>query len=101
MVQYADNKIIVHIRERDLLIIHDWRVVKLLQEPDDSNTNKYWLKPVPGFHETNFPFIICNGWEHFNIINVRDYSMDRLINASSKTGLSQEGALFVETDFGF
>ena len=57
-------------------------------EPNDSNTNKYWMRPVPGFHETDFPFVICNGWEHFNIINVKDGYMEPLIHASTKTGLS-------------
>ena len=101
MVQYAKDKILVHISERNLLIINNWQVVKFLDEPNDSNTNKYWMKPVPGFHETEFPFIICNGWEHFNIVNVHDYYMEPIINSSSRVGLSQEAALFFETEFGF
>ena len=88
MLQYAKDKFIAFVRERDLIIVHDWKVVKVIVEEDDSNTNKYWMKPIPGFHETDFPFIICNGWHHFSIVNVRDYYMEQLVNASTKTGLS-------------
>ena len=88
MLQYGKDKFIAFVRERDLIIVHNWKVVKVIVEPDDSNTNKYWMKPIPGFHETDFPFIICNGWHHFSIVNVRDYYMEPLVNASTKTGLS-------------
>ena len=101
MVEYAKDKIIAFIRERNLLIINDWQVIKLMEEQDLSNTNKYWMRPIPGFHETEFPFIICNGWEHFSIINVRDFTIEKLIQASSKTGLSQEAAFFLDTEYGF
>ena len=101
MLQYAMDKVLVHISERDLLIINDWQIVKRLEEPDDSNTKKYWMRPIPGFHETEFPFIICNGWDTFNIVNVHDYYMEPIINCSTRTGLSQEAAVFIETDFGF
>ena len=88
MLQYGKDKILVFVRERDLIIIHNWKVVRVIEEEDESNTNKYWMRPIPGFHEIDFPFIICNGWNHFSIINVRDYKIEPLINASSKTGHS-------------
>ena len=59
------------------------------------------MKPVPGFHETDFPFIICSGWEHFNIVNVRDFYIEPIINSPAKTALSQDAAIFIETEYGF
>ena len=56
---------------------------------------------VPEFDEVKFPFIICNGWEEFNIINVKEFHMQPLIKASVKTGLSQGAAFFLKEDYGF
>ena len=69
-------------------MIHSWQVVKNIVDPNDGNTNKYWMKTVPGFDENEFPFVVCNGWEAFNLINVKDFHMEPLVKASVKTGLS-------------
>ena len=70
---------IVHVSSRDLMILHDWQVVSKIIDPVYSNTLKYWIKPLPGFDEQSFPFLICSGWMTFNIINIRDYIMEPLI----------------------
>ena len=38
ILEFVESKMIVHISSRDLLIIHDWRVVKEIIEPVYSNT---------------------------------------------------------------
>ena len=78
---------IVHVSTRDLLIIQDWSVITKIKELNDGNTNKYWIRELPGFNEVDFPFIICSGWETFNLINVNDFHMEPLVKASSKNGI--------------
>ena len=59
------------------------------------------MKTVPGFDVNDFPFIVCNGWEAFNLINVKDFHMEPLVKASVKTGLSQGAAFFRKESYGF
>ena len=58
---------------------------------------------MPGFDPQDFPFIVCSGWMTFNIINVRDMTMEPLIEFFGKNnrGLSQEGGFFMKEKFGF
>ena len=84
LIEYGSNKMLVHVSTRDFLIIHNWQVITKIKEYNDGNTNKYWIREIPGFNENDFPFIICNGWETFNLINVRDLHMEPLIKASVK-----------------
>ena len=79
LLEYARNKVIIHVSSRDLMILHDWNVIKQINDPSYSNTLKYWIKPLPGFDVQNFPFLICSGWMTFNIINIRDFMMEPLI----------------------
>ena len=103
MLEFAADKMIVHVSSRDLMILHNWQVVKQIIDPVFSNTLKYWIKPLPGFDEEEFPFVVCSGWMTFNIINVREMTMEPLIEFFGKNnrGLSQEGAVLVKEDFGF
>ena len=61
------------------------------------------MKPMPGFDEQNFPFVVCSGWMTFNIINIKEMTMEPLIEFLGKNvkGRSQEGAVFIKEDFGF
>ena len=62
LLEYAKEKMIISVRSRDLIILHDWKVVKQIIEPVFSNTLKYWIEPMPGFSEEQFPFLVCSGW---------------------------------------
>lgn len=94
---------IVHVSSRDLMILHDWKVVRQIHDPVYGNTLKFWIEPMPGFDLKEFPFVVCSGWMTFNIINVRDFTMEPLITFFGKNnrGLSQDGAVFVKEKFGF
>ena len=92
---------IVHVSTRDLLIIQNWEVITKIKEFNDGNTNKYWIRELPGFNEVDFPFIICSGWETFNLININDFHMETLVKASVKNGIHQEAAFFNKEDYGF
>ena len=43
LLEFAKNKMIVHVSSRDLMILHDWKVVKVIMDPVYSNTLKFWI----------------------------------------------------------
>jgi len=75
---------LVHVTSRNLLVVHNWQVLHEIIEPNVGNTNKYWLSLLPGFDEQKFPFIICSGWETYNLINISNFHMQVLVTASGR-----------------
>ena len=94
---------IIFVQSRDLMILHDWQVVKVILEPVFGNTLKYWIETLPGFNEENFPFVICSGWESFNLINVNEMTMQEFVNPFGKFNMrmAQEAAIFIKEKSGF
>ena len=84
VLEYAKDKMIIHVTSRDLLVVHNWQKIYEIIEGNAGNTMKFWIAPIPGFDEKTFPFLICNGWESYNLINLKDLSMQVLIKASGK-----------------
>ena len=78
--EYAENKMIVSL-SIGMAFIHNWEVVKVLQKLQLGNFNKHFIRPLPEFHEETYPFLICSGREFFNLLNVRDFKMQALIQA--------------------
>ena len=74
MLEYAENKILLSL-STDMVLLQDWKVVKVFNKLSQGNFNKHQLTPVPEFDEERFPFIVSSGREFFNIINVRDFTM--------------------------
>ena len=61
VLEYAINKMIVHVAPTDILTVHNWQVVHILQDSAPGNNQKYWLCPLPGFNVNSFPFIVSSG----------------------------------------
>ena len=101
VLEYSKGNMIAHLSTREILIINDWKVMKKLTEPNDGNTSKFWMARLPGFSETDFPFIVCSGWETFNLINVKDYLMEPLIKAPVRINPGQSAAFIHEEIYGF
>ena len=70
----------MHVAAKDLMIIHNWKVIKIIEEPQVGNIQKYWMSPFPGFNLNDFPFVCLSGFESFNILNVNTGSMQILVN---------------------
>ena len=77
--EYTKGKLLVHVASRDLLVLNNWQIVYKFIEPDFGNTLKQWFGLLPGFDPESFPFIICSGWHTFNLINIKDFHMERLV----------------------
>ena len=79
---------IVTVHPNELLVVHNWKVLDKILDKNQANTSKYWMQMMPGFDEETFPFIVCSGSTTFNLINVRDFSQDVLIQATGKNFFS-------------
>ena len=55
-----------------LYLVHDWCIIKEIQESNPKNKKKFYLMPLPHFDEYKFPFIAFSGSKTMNLINVRD-----------------------------
>ena len=89
ILEFAVNRMIISVQLTDLLIAHDWQVVNSIRDGNLGNTQKCWMALLPGFDRETFPFIISSGLETFNLINVKKYTQEPLIHASSKNTRSQ------------
>ena len=92
--EFDVNKKIVAIYLVDLLIIHNWRVVRRLKEDLPGNIQKDYIAPLPGFDAQRFPFLLCSGYDYFSLINVRDYHKQEIILASTPSVGSQQAFFF-------
>ena len=70
---------IVHIIPTDLLLVQNWQVVHLFEDPSRNNIHKFWIAPLPVFNEVAFPFLVVSGSKTFNLINVKDRRMEVLL----------------------
>ena len=78
-------KMIFYGRQEHLFIVHDWKVVLRIDDPDASNINKYSITPFAGFDLAKFPFVVTSGESSLNIVNVKTGWMGVLISAATST----------------
>ena len=80
ILEYAPNKLLLHLQPKDLMLVEDWKATKIIKDPRSGNRLKQWLCPMPGFDLEEFPFIICSGTESYNILNLKTYYMQAFID---------------------
>ena len=83
--EYEKGKMIVSLAMTDLLIVHEWDPIKLIMRNSEGNINKFCFTPLPGFNTKTFPFIICSGFEHISLINVKEKFMQVFIKEPCNT----------------
>jgi len=98
--EFAPNKFIFYARNAHLFIVHDWKVVRKIDDKNLKNINKYYIDALPGFHPTNFPFVACSGESSINIINVNTGYMDVLVGAAPSALHQQKAFFFMNDDTG-
>jgi len=85
-----------------LLIVQDWKVIHQITESDPGNTEKFWQHPLPGFDMEKFPFLISSGKESYNLVNVKDGTMQPLIKGTGYNSKAQPPAFIIDKgDNGF
>ena len=73
--EFDVNQMIVAIYLVDLLIIHNWCVVRRIREEHPGNIQKDFIAQLPGFDAHRFPFLLCSGYDYFSLINVKDFRL--------------------------
>ena len=67
------------------MLADNWLVTRRIKEPSPGNHSKFYISPLPHFHEENFPFLICSGRESINLIDIKNIHTEPLIKASVYT----------------
>ena len=75
VLEFAPDKMLLHIRPIDLLVTHNWEVVSRIEDPNVGNTQKFWFCELPNFNAETFPFVLVTGRESFNLLNVKTSAM--------------------------
>ena len=103
MVEYAPNKLLITTYPNNNMIVDDWKAVHLVVHDGSiaANTQKFWLAPLPGFHEKDFPFFVCSGLEKVELINVKTKSAQILVHAGIKNVHAQQAIFFQKEQNGF
>ena len=80
--EYTFNKIILSLDPSKLLIVENWKPIRIIPPDFKGNTDKFYLLPHPEFDEFYFPFMICSGFYQYELINVRDFTIEKFIDGS-------------------
>ena len=90
----------VYGRPAHIFIIHEWQVIRKLDDFDTKNQNKYAIDLMPGFNLKDFPFLVCSGDSSFNLFSVTDSYMEPLVNAATSVMHAQTAFFFEKSSSG-
>ena len=99
--EYAEAKLILSLYPTDLLLISNWVATSVVYKVAPGNLLKHWIRPIPGFDEEHYPFLVCSGRESLNLINVKNADSEKLIITSCINIRCQPAFFFKEEDYGF
>lgn len=92
--EYAPNRMCFYGRQEHLFIVHDWKVVRRINDANLQNINKYSINTFPGFDEEEFPFLATSGESTYNLVNVKTGHMEVLIRAATSALHAQPSCFF-------
>ena len=96
ILEFANDRLIIHINPNDLLITKDWSVIHRIDDPDKGNTTKYQLALIPSFDETSLPFVLMSGVKSLNIVNVKKFNIQPLVLSPIYTYRGQQAFYLTE-----
>ena len=73
--EYEENRMVITLKPHDVLLTDNWVVLKRIEDLKEGNTQKNWIGILPGYHRERFPFVVCQGRETFELINVKEHRM--------------------------
>ena len=65
------------------VLIKDWKVTSCFKDPDLENIGKWSIMPIPGYNEETLPFFVCSGSKNYNLINVKQKTMQAIVLAGA------------------
>jgi len=101
ILEFGINQLLVSVQLTDLLILDNWSVVQRISDPSSGNVQKCWQALLPGFNLESFPFVVVAGHETINLVNVKEHTLQPLIQAKNRNIRSQKAAFFMSSDSGF
>ena len=83
-LEYSPNKFFVRSFSYNshMYLVHDWKNVILITDPNPLNTEKNFAFPIPEFDEESNPFIAVCGNACLSLLNVKNHMFQPLINQS-------------------
>ena len=84
-LEFAKGKVLLVTSDNRLLLFEQWRCVKIYRDQNVEEMQQAYslittLKPLPGFHEVHFPFIVWQKKSGIDIINLRQGKITRLLD---------------------
>ena len=79
--EYAPNSLILFSDDGgdQLILIRDWKVIKVIMDPIAGNGNKNDIRCLPNFDLNKFPFMVCSGKLNYNLVNVKTFEIAEFI----------------------
>ena len=96
IIEYAKNKLLLHLAPKDLLIVHNWEKTHLVIDPNIGNVNKFMLLPFPDFDEEVFPFLVSSGRQFISLDNVKKCTIQKFVKAPVWTDGPQTAIFFTK-----
>ena len=101
ILEFGINQLLVSVQLTDLLVLENWSVVKKISDASSGNVQKCWQALLPGFNLESFPFVVVAGDETINLVNVKEHTLQPLIQAKNRNIRSQKAAFFLSSESGF
>ena len=80
--EYEPDKLVISLYPDGILITDKWRQVNVIKNNRPGNINNHWVLPFP-FNNSDdgekLPFLVMSGRESFSLINLRDFTRQKLI----------------------
>ena len=79
ILEVSEGKLILHVYDKDILIVTDYAFTRRVVDPDSGNINKFQLVPFPG--QLDKQFIILSGLKTINVLNLESGQMSVLVKS--------------------
>ena len=63
----------------------NWNIIHDISDPNPGNNSKSQVIPIPEFNIDSLPFLVFNGAQTFNLLNLKQGRMEELIKTSSNS----------------
>ena len=105
--EYSPNQLVISLYPAEILITKDWQYAHVIMNYDHGNIQNHWVLPVPFQYSEGvqkgepLPFIVVSGRESFSLINMKDFTKQKLIAAPSCNIRCQQAFFFKKEEYGY
>ena len=99
-IAIAPNKLLMTTHSSKVLLFQDWSCIQVYNEEFMVNDCKWFMQPLPDFHEETFPFVACSGSSYINLINVNTDYMEPIVETETSCWGQQQPFFFKKEEKG-